>query len=92
MKLPDNAEKLNRDIWVSTKENGHQLSFQFLEFASSDMDDTNIEVDIIMHGYGYIELRECRHTYWGEEGYIYYPNTTNLRAILDWIDKHFDIN
>ena len=64
-----------------------------LAFYSSTDDGANIEVEVIMGGEGPGgSLRECRHTYWGEEGYVHYLNGKHTRAILDWLEKYYDLD
>jgi len=35
-------------------------------------------------------LRECRHTYWGEDGYIFYPNGPLITAAFQELSKYYD--
>lgn len=35
-------------------------------------------------------LRECRHTYWGEDGYIFYPNGKVISEAFKELSIYFD--
>lgn len=54
-------------------------------------DDTDEYVSVQFHGYGFSgALRECRHTYWGEDGYIFYPNGKAISLAFKELSKYFD--
>jgi hypothetical protein len=98
--LPTDAEELiEGQFWVfSQLVSEITLDFVFLSFHHSDIDGENIRVQVLMHGSGPLgALNECRHTWWGqgkdsENGYIFYPNATHIRALLSWLEnKGFDL-
>lgn len=67
------------------------LNFALLAFHSSDGDDKNILTDCVFYGEGPVgSLKEYRHTYWGNNGYIFYPNqriiTEGLKALSEFYD------
>lgn len=71
---------------------GLWLNFAVLEFHSSDGDDANIMLSCVFHGSGPVgNLRECRHTYWGKEGYLFYPNAKVITAGLQALSEFFDL-
>jgi hypothetical protein len=86
-------ELLDESVWVVYRKDPEfpgTKNFAFLRYSYSD---DNIYCDVMMHGYGFSEsLRECRHTYWGEDGYIFYPDSRHIRAILDELEIHFDMD
>lgn len=54
-----------------------------------------VKVDIVFHGSGPggakgVTLRELRHTYWGEDGYVFYPNGTLIAAAFAALGEWFD--
>lgn len=70
------------------------LKFAVLHFYSSEMDDSNVRTQCVFHGEGPVgNLRECRHTWWGEdgEGYLFYPPgkviTSGLKALSEFYDR-----
>ena len=75
---------LNRqsDIW---------LKFAVMTFFCSDGDDKNVQLQVQFHGEGPIgNLRECRHTYWGDEGYLFYPDGIAIAAGLKALSEFYD--
>jgi len=90
---------IEEGLWVvhnyTPDENGYcWMSFAFLEFSSwtyGTPKDT-AELSMLMHGEGPAGfLRECRHTYWGEDGYIFYPNKKHIDAAMQWLSKYYDL-
>lgn len=87
--IPDN-------LWVVQnvgKEGADEL--QFVTFSSSDMDgsDLIITVDPLFLIQGYSEvLREGRHTFFPDKGYIFYMNRKHMIAALDYCTLYFDMN
>lgn len=76
---------------VSTDPDSNHIEVALFEFAQSHSDGSDPMYARVMHGYGYGEgLRELRHTYWGEDGYIFYPSrkliTEALEALREWFD------
>ena len=89
--LPPDSTKLSDDLWVEVISDGHWMAFRFLSFHSACEEE--IRVNCFLYGEGCIGLKECRHTYWGEEehGYIFYPNKDHITRSLDWLSQYFDI-
>jgi hypothetical protein len=81
-------------LWDKDKDPGSiKVKFALFRRCSSDMDGKNITLTLCMHGYGFLGgLNECRHTYWGEDGYIFYPNAKDIKAALDFLSQHFDMD
>lgn len=67
------------------------IDFAVLEFYSSGINDTNVLLSEIFHGVGFSgSLRECRHTYWGEDGYVFYPNGKIIADAFKKLSIYFD--
>lgn len=67
------------------------LHFAVLDFNRSDGDGKNVLADCIFHGEGPVgNLRECRHTYWGENGYVFYPNGKRIAAAFKALAEFYD--
>ena len=67
------------------------LEFAVFEFDSSDIDNKNVALSLIFHGKGAAGyLRECRNTFWGEDGYLYYPNGKIISASFVALSEFFD--
>lgn len=88
--LPDSSTELVDNLYVWSEICDQSMQFKFMNFVSFDGDTTYVET--IMSGRGCIGLRECRHTYWGENGYIYYLNGQHLITIISWLKNHFDLD
>jgi hypothetical protein len=83
-KLPGGWLVLNRetDLW---------LKFAVLEFCESAADRTDELDTCVFHGEGTLgDLRECRHTWWGEDGYCFYLNGPLVTAALRELSEFFD--
>ncbi len=67
------------------------MHFAVLQFVCSDGDDKNVLTQVVFHGEGPSgNLRECRHTYWGDEGYIFYPNGKVIMAAFRALAEFYD--
>jgi hypothetical protein len=67
------------------------LKFAVMNFYTSDCDGANTALVCVFHGEGPSDcLRECRHTYWGESGYIFYPNGELIAAAFKALSEFFD--
>lgn len=92
-------ELIPNRLWVAksskdiSKQKSGWVKLNFLEFHSSEIDDSNILCNTVMYGFGYTgSSRELRHTYWGEDGYIFYPEAEKITAIVEYCKKYFDMN
>lgn len=66
------------------------LQFAVLRFHTG-YDEERIFLSVIFHGEGAVgNLRECRHTWWGEEGYIFYPDGDIITSAFKHLSKYFD--
>ena len=66
-----------------------KLTFGVFTFNNSDGKDEYVTVQF--HGYGFtLVLRECRHTYWGEAGYLFYPDGKVISLAFKELAKYFD--
>ena len=68
------------------------LKWCFLEWSGGDTSG-NDSFKPFMYGEGPSgALRECRHSYIGDDGYVFYLNKKNFIAALDWLSQHYDMN
>lgn len=69
------------------------LKFAVLEFNHSDGDGSNTVTTPVFHGEGPSgSLRECRHTYWGYDGYIFYPNGQLITEAFKVLSEFYDLD
>ncbi len=67
------------------------LKFALFTFHSSEMNDENTLLSVQFFGEGPANiLRECRHTYWGDDGYLFYPNGSAIAAGFKALSEFFD--
>lgn len=82
-------EVISGELWMLTKiemNDGEPFRIEFAFFEEGQRG-----LDVLMHGQGLAgSLRECRHTYWGDEGYIFYPNFKKMKAIFKELYVYFD--
>jgi hypothetical protein len=57
--------------------------------VSSEVDGV-VKVNKVMEGSGSLGLREMRHTYWGNAGYLYYVNGDAIIKTLQFLKQYFD--
>lgn len=74
---------------------GNWKYFAVLRFAQSETNGENELDSIVFYGDGpggkpEESLRECRHTYWGEDGYIFYPDGKLIVAALTALSEFYD--
>jgi hypothetical protein len=88
-------EALIKDkLWVchNFKFSGGFMDFAFFDYSYLCDDSNETYTTLMMHGSGPSNnLRECRHTFWGEDGYIFYPQKSHIIAALDWLEKYYDL-
>ena len=83
---------VQRDLPASPS-GGLWLRFAVLRFHQSDDEGEKATCLFYGDGPGGAEgdsLRECRHTYWGEGGYIFYPDGTLIVAALKALSEFYD--
>ena len=69
------------------------LRFALLQFYQCDFPDKNIKYTEVFHGEGPTgNLRECRHTYWGKGGYIFYPDRKLIEAGFSELSRYSDLD
>lgn len=94
--LPDGAiELLPQSLYiVSNGDYSGWLKFNFYIWVAQDEEGT-VFVSHLIGGQGPAGgsegLRECRHTYWGDSGYLFYPNKKQIIACLEWLSQYFDM-
>ena len=78
---------------VQIDDEAFKIEFALFDDASGDAEG-NVLYKMVMHGEGYGgNLRECRHTWWGEpdnQGYIFYPNFEVITAALEALKTWFE--
>ena len=93
-KLGRVIELLPEQLWVVQRIGlkGYD-ELQFLTFRSCSSDGSDLEVDPLFLIKGFSEhLREGRHTYFPDKGYIFYMNSAIMKEALNYCEKHFDMN
>lgn len=74
----------------------HHVSFVVFRFHSGPSTRDGVVVDgekmsVVFHGNGPSgALRELRHTYWGENGYIFYPHGVLIASAFEALREWFD--
>ena len=79
---------------VFFKKDEYRIKFAVLEFYSQVLGpgpEGPIMTKMIIQGEGTATLREMRHTYWGENGYLFYANGTLIIKALEKLRDYFDI-
>jgi hypothetical protein len=73
---------------------GWWMEFAVMRFHCQTHGDPDIEVSCVFHGEGPANgsLRECRHTWWGEEGYIFYPKRVLIVKALEALSEFYDLD
>ena len=68
------------------------IKFAVLQYAKANGDGSDIKTCVLFHGEGPSgALRECRHTYWGDErGYIFYPKGHVISAAFAVLAEYYD--
>lgn len=80
--LPDDAKLIIRteSSWVT-----------FACFTFSTQEGTTTYYDMLLHGEGTAPpLKECRHTYVGEQGYVFYMPLDVMAAAIAELQKVFE--
>ena|SRR5258708_25253720 len=69
------------------------FKFAILSFHSSEFNGDNTILTMVFHGEGPTgSLRECRHTYWGEEGYMFYLKKDTIVSALEKLSEYYDLD
>ena len=72
---------------------GLKINFALFEFAAgvSSAPCPDDQFSLVFHGEGYgAPLREMRHSYWGENGYLFYADRQLIARALEALGKWFD--
>ena len=83
---------LNEGLYVvqDTKRE-HWTRLHFLVANSWSDEETYVESLFKCEGTGDV-LRECRHTYFPNDGYVFYMNYSDMTRALDYCKKFFDMD
>lgn len=77
--------------FLAAHNDGLVINYALFRFAESDADGSNVKVELIYSGQGISGgLREMRHTYFANEGYIYYLPMDMLIESFQILKKYFD--
>ena len=93
--LPKQHEVLIKDsLYVAYNHRNGWLDFAFLfPLYVCPYIHEDIKCGILFHGTGFLEMGECRHTYWGENGYVFYPEIKQITTALKWLEEQgFDLS
>ena len=86
-----NIEVLIPDrLYVSKNTDGGGISLRFLEW-SSGADHVYVEEIMLVIGVGE-PLREMRHTYFPNDGYVFYLDRLNYETAFEYCSKYFDMD
>lgn len=87
-------ELLPERLYIVHYYNAHNenwLHWEFLLWTGSD--DENTYVETMVKGEGPVGLlRECRHSYWGKDGYIFYLQKDCVLKAIEWLSKYYDLD
>lgn len=78
-------------IWEDPDKESILVEYALFEFHMSESDGSSIMVDCTFHGYGLAgSLREMRHTYFPNDGYVFYLPMARMRKAFDILERYFD--
>lgn len=92
----DERIKLGTNAWLLVKTDGIHVKFGVFTFHDGPATVGGRVVDperhlLLFHGEGPSgALRECRHTWWGENGYVHYPHFATIEAAFRELRRWFD--
>lgn len=66
--------------------------FCFMEWQSTDSDGTKYYTKFMEVSGPSDPLRECRHSYIGNKGYVFYLEKDVMLAILNYLEKYYDLD
>lgn len=95
VKVAHEVEKLScqhDSFLVLNKKDEHWMKFAVLSFYQSNTDGSQMTLIEVFHGEGPTGLRECRHTYWGDSGYIFYPHKSVIISALEKLSQYYDLD
>ncbi len=86
---------IGSDAWVILREETGTLYFAVARFISSDSDGLDVSVEVFWHGWGCGSLngsglRECRHSYFGDDGYVFYIDGRIMSQAFKVLSTYFD--
>lgn len=97
--LADETIELPNNGFLAVKiHDGLHVEFVVFEYNSATLKEIQADdgqFEIIMHGIGPSgNLRECRHTYWGDSGrngYLNYPDRKLICGAFEVLARWFDL-
>jgi hypothetical protein len=91
-KLGEVVEIVKEQLWVVKSINNEGYDeLQFMTFRSSSDNELNLDPMFIIHGYSG-NLREGRHTYFPDNGYVFYMNSKLMKEALTYCENYFDMD
>lgn len=90
--LRDSGDERYVDAYLLRQVNGIEVRWVLLEVIASKEDLGPAEVRRLMNGLGFSgALRESRHTYIGEEGYVFYIKPYQFMWAWKLLTRDFDL-
>ena len=87
------VEEIVKDVAWLVINSPDKLFVSFAVVQSIGGAEGECEVEILFHGKGVgSNLREGRHFYFGEDGYIFYPREDVFVAAFRALGKYFDLD
>jgi hypothetical protein len=87
----DCEELLQENLYVFKKSDNYGwMNFAFANFIH--LDDNDVYVEIFWKGCGQSELGECRHSWLGEDGYVFYINRSHFDKCFDWLEQYYELD
>lgn len=85
---------LEESLYVAANDNGDWVECTFFEWTSESDDGVYLTPLFSSSGPGGVDcpLRECRHTYFADKGYVFYMNRERMIAALDYCTKYWDMD
>lgn len=86
------VEYLTEDFIVAY-EKTHEVWMDFLFLEMNHYSDGEAFYSELCRVSGPSEgLRECRHTFFADDGYLFYMNGKNIIAMIEFLDKFYDMD
>lgn len=77
---------------INRKPDSTWIKFAVLDFLRGSSSGQDVKTFLVFHGEGPAgPLRECRHTYWGDDGYLFYPSIVVITAALTALKEFYDL-
>lgn len=85
------VHELSPDNWLVLNWDNEKFWLRFAVLQLSYTEKEEQYCTLVFHGEGPTgNLRECRHTWWGEEGYVFYPPGPVIAAAFTFLGRYYD--